>query len=378
MHIRIFHRISIYRAGLCKLCTDRKFSLLKRYIAFFTRIFALLCLILPILRYPAAALEAAKQAYLLWGSAVLPALFPLGVLLSTFFALGGTDAPAKLLHPLCTRLFGLEGRAAALFAASAFAGYPMGARLTTDLCQKGCLPADRARLLLGCISTSGPGFITGTLCIGMFHDASLAPYLLVPHYASAAVLCLLTGRCAAVPPAPHVSIPALQRSLGATLAESVSSCLQSLLTVCGYMMLYSVICALCRQVLAPLPQGLRTFAQLLSGLLELTAGCTATASLPMHLRLPLCSLYLGFGGLCIHSQTHTIAAAAGLRPSCFWIHKSIQGVLAMVLCALMLYLFPLDAFDIGLPLPALLGILAGILLTAYVIERCLAAAQISS
>ena len=80
---------------------------------------------------------------------------------------------------------------------------------------------------------------------------------------------------------------------------------------------------------------------LLYGGIEMTNGCVQAAELETQItqKLSIIASIIAFGGLSIHMQTKAVCLHSGLRLKRFLIAKTLQGILAYLLCSLSLHLF---------------------------------------
>ena len=320
-----------------------------------------------------AAADSAHRALSLFSGTVVPSLFPFAVAASLLFELHALDPLARRLHRLTQRCFGFSGHFAYLFGCSALSGYPIGAKLTADLFRQNCLSREEAEALLCCVSTSGPMFLYAGVCLNMLRAPRLAVYLLLPHYLAALTCCLLSGRRFAREhsSSPLRLPPAKSLPWSEALSRAVSSCTASMLSVCALMVIYGVgIDLLSTLLLRFLPQWALP-GKLALGLCELTTGCANSALLPGQARLAYLSFLCAFGGLCIHAQTASLAAAASLRLRHFGIHKSIQGLLSAAMTVALLKICPPDASCFAALPSAALSPTCPTWLTATVFLLCL-------
>lgn len=228
--------------------------------------------------YPEDAMEAARAACRLWAGHVMPALFPYMVF-SQLLA-------SSVRSPLLTVPLAMLG------------GSPSGARLIALL---GASPEKAQRLAALC-ATASPLFILGTLKGG-------AP-MLVSHWLGALAawgfVRLWGGRTAL---AETLSVP--QPAARLTLIEAVRDAALAMLSVCGFMVLFSVLGALAAHLM-PLSPPLRA---LLSCVLEMAGGCASVASLslPAAERAALQCAAVSFGGLSVFMQNALFLRSAGVN-----------------------------------------------------------------
>lgn len=346
-------------------------------------------LILLILLFPNVALSSASSAISSWMNIVLPSLLPFCIATSLLEECGAVAVIARWLQPFTTKVFGLSGAFSYAFLASCLSGYPVGAKITSESYAKGQLGQAEATQIVNCTSTSGPMFLVGAVAIGMLGDASLAKYLLLPHYLSAILLAIITGRHfhkkhpEALTRLPQTVLSA-PVSFGGALSRSVGKSLDSMLAVGGFMVIYSVfaqgLLALF-QLILPAAANANT-RQLLSlglGALEMTTGCVHSDILPLPQRiLYLCGV-VSFGGLCIQSQTTALCSKNDLPIRGLFLHKTLQGLLSVACSMLLMLFFPLQQtlqpshyLPAGsyLPMAIFLGICALVCLLLCIRKRC--------
>ncbi len=114
-----------------------------------------------ILLNPKLALEGAKNGLLLWFQSVLPALLP-------FMILSGILVETRMLLPFCRRLqpilkhlFPISPEGCIPLFLGFFCGFPMGARVISDLRKSRQITSSEAQYLLGFCNNFSPAFLTG-------------------------------------------------------------------------------------------------------------------------------------------------------------------------------------------------------------------------
>ncbi|MDO4573321.1 MAG: hypothetical protein Q4C13_08120 [Clostridia bacterium] len=269
----------------------------------------LLCLFLLtlMLLFPAASTAAAQDAVGLWLTRVLPALFPYYVAASLLTAGGLFTSLSRRCRwaafPLC-------------FLLGAVSGYPVGARLA-------CLAGRED--WSACCNLSSPAFLTGVIAVGMLGDARFAAPLALAHYGAALLSALLDrlllprgrDRDAGAAAVPEISLPA-----------AIGEGMLAMLKIGGCILFFSVCSGLLQEALhmrAGLP------AAILTGLLEITAGSNAMASLPLPPRLLCAGLaaMVSLGGLSVLIQARSVSP--GLRILPYVIAKLFQASAAFLI-----------------------------------------------
>lgn len=219
---------------------------------------------------PQAAAQGFESGIQLCLRTVLPALFPFFVLCDWMMGFVGDG---RALRP-AARFLGMRNASGVLaILLSWLGGYAVAARLAGQLRREGTLSARDASLvmLLGCCSS--PGFVIG--CVGGLLLGNLALGVLLYGLQLSAnllstALCLPLLPVASSAPQGACLIPQ-KNSFSGALGRAVDSSLQ----VCGCVLFFRTVAA---AVLPFLPE--QPLVQpLLSGLLEITAGCADFARL---------------------------------------------------------------------------------------------------
>jgi sporulation integral membrane protein YlbJ len=326
-----------------------------------------------LLIYPENCLNSARYGLSLWLTAVLPALFPFMAASFLLLETGIVRLIAHIFAPVTRVLFYAPGESAYVFIASAMSGYPVGARLSSELYASKHITEAEAQRIIRFTSVSGPVFMTGTVCTGLLRLPEAGVYLAAAHYLSAIAVGVIFGIFARrqrlrVNDTPR---PRFKEALahfkkdaakcppvGEMLANSVEKALIVLLKVGGFIILFSVVLEmlsvtgvmdLLGWVYMPVTKiagfSGESAKALLYGGVEMTSGCARAAalSLPIQIKLPLIAGIITFGGMCIHMQTTAMMAGYGLRPKGFLLAKSIQAMLAFFFTSLFLSVFPLTA-----------------------------------
>ena len=328
---------------------------------------AILFLAAMLLIYPEDCLSSAKNGLDIWFSIVVPSLLPFMVASFILLETGIVRLIAHILSPVTRLLFAAPGESAYVFLAAALSGYPVGAKLTAELYTAGQLSEKDAQAVIRFTSVSGPVFLTGAVGAGMLGVPEAGVYLIAAHYLSAVLVGVVFGFFGRrhLPSPVKVSLRDTVRGfrrdiaacapLGTILSGSVQKAVATLLKIGGFIVFFFVVMEvlsvsgimdLLIRLYTPAANliGMSTAETrtLFIGSIEMTAGCTAAASLTTALtaRLSLISAIIAFGGLCIHMQTHAVCGK--LVPKHFFLAKSLQAMFAYGICTLSLFLMPLS------------------------------------
>ena len=269
--------------------------------------------LLALLLQSQTAAEAVREGLALCGATVVPSLFPFFVAVSLVIRLGVVSG--RGLERLMGPLFGLSGACALPLAAGLVGGYPSGARAAAQLWRQGVLSREEAEGCLSFVNNCGPAFVISYVGVGIFGSLRVGVVLYAVHALSALLTGVLLARRHR--PAPRGCRPPQTGDvpLGQAVTEAVTSSVEAVLRICGFVVFFSVVIRL-----AELPAAAAGAVEMVSGLAQLPSTGTGMAA---------ASGILAWGGLSVHCQT--MAVLEGLSPARHWVGKALHCLLAAAL-----------------------------------------------
>lgn len=314
--------------------------------------------------YPRVAIDASLAGLQIWWEHVFPALFPFFVLSELMIGFGVVTFFGMLFEPIMRPIFKVPGNGAFVMVMGMISGFPAGARITARLYEEKRLTKTEAERLSSFTSFSNPLFIFGVTAIGFFGEPSLGIVLALAHY-SGNICVGLTMRLyksgqsigrrrtrERLRPFSFFS-EALRnmhrerirrwKPLGKMLGDAVTVSVTTLLSIGGFIALFSMLAALLNEIhltdsvghLLGLLLGKAGFSTVLGyalipGLFELTIGANEIGSsdAPLIERTVLVSLLLGFSGFSIQAQAVSILVQAGLSAKPFLIGRLFHAFYA--------------------------------------------------
>jgi len=264
-------------------------------------------------------------------NAVIPTLFPFFVLSGLLVNLGFVSLFGKILAPLSKVLFKTSGKGAVVFIIGIICGYPTGAKVIADMCKEKSIKKCEAERLLAFCNNSGPLFIIGAVGTTMLKNHSLGVTLYVIHLLSAIFVGIVMRAFAKgekVTPLGDICT----QSIGSTFAKSIESAVKSILNVCGYVVFFSILCAMVKNVF-------------LISILEVTTGAKVLIAQGFGEKMTfvLLSAMLGFGGICVLLQVQSEAGKVGLSLKFYALGKSLQAVISATLSFIYVSIFDVTA-----------------------------------
>ena len=294
---------------------------------FYTILFLVLTYL--ILTQSAVSLHYAFHGFTLWYSKMIPSLLPFMIVSGIMVRMNLTEHFAKVLHPLLKKLFRCSANMSYGILMGFLCGFPMGAKVTADLLKEDKITREQASFLLAFCNNIGPVYFC-TFVIPLLKLREPLPYL-IGMYGLPLLYGFFLRRTV------YKSMPSdsnIQRnntkmplSLLAAVDESIKAAVQSILMLCGYMILFNLLNILPHFLLPDLHK-------YIAPILEITGGLSKLGtSLPYY---SLC--LLPFGGLSCIAQTNSMINGTGLSIKNYTLHKLILTALTVIYYFMVIYI----------------------------------------
>lgn len=276
-----------------------------------------------LLAWPEIALNAAREAMAAWAAGVAPALFPFMALTPMLTSPEAARVYERLLGRWMRPLLRLPGSAAPAMVVAMTAGSPAGALAMARSAEGGALNRGQLERLTVCLCGLSPAFLLTGVGAAMLGSAADGAILLRSQIA-AQLLMLAFTRFLRVDGRPVEAPPP------ASAGDPVRLAVGGVLSVCGYMVIFSVAAA----ILARLTRSPAVGTALLC-LLDLPSGARALSALgmPREWKLTLIAACCGLGGACIAVQNLSVCRRMGVRVSRYALARAAQAALMIALTA---------------------------------------------
>jgi sporulation integral membrane protein YlbJ len=247
-------------------------------------------------------------------------------------------------------------------------GFPAGAKLTARLRQEGQITRIEAERLVSFTNSSNPIFIFGAVSVGFFHNPQLGLILALSHYLGNICVGIMMrfygkGDMEKVKEKGkkfhlinafsilHQTRLKDNRPIGQLLGDAVTSSIQTLLMIGGFIIIFSVLNRMLYLLhitafLAKAVQFLLTSLSFpislsipfISGLFEITLGSQLTSKVQAATLLQqviITSFILGFSGFSVQAQVASILAHTDIRFKPFFFARIVHGTLAALFAFLL-------------------------------------------
>ncbi len=301
-------------------------------------IFAALCALFVLITASSRVVACASEGLRLCGELIVPSLFPFFVLSLLLGKLGFPEALGRQLSPLAERLFQVSGKGATALFIGLTGGYPMGAAYLAELLERGEISPRESERLLGFCNNSGPAFLVGAIGAGVFGSVKAGLLLYGSHILAAISAGILLRPGEDPDRYPPLSPSAAPLSFSRALSEAVRGTVPALLSVCGFVILFTVFTGLLKAngflalfstiLTRFLPLGTQQSLALLLGFWELGSGVGALRGLVLSpASLALAAGLVGWGGVSVLFQSLAVLADQPVKTGTMLLGRVLSAVL---------------------------------------------------
>ncbi len=283
---------------------------------------------------------------LLWAKYVMPALFPILFITSILNSSGIAQSIGIIFSPITKKLFNCGGVAGYVYVMSILSGYPVGAKITSELYTNGIINYGEACRITSFSSTSGPLFIIGTVAIGMFGDYKLGLVVAISHFLGSLVNGIFWRKLYYQP--TIVKYSANHSNTPNILENCMLSSIRGILIIGGYIAISYMILSLASHynIFLPIINVAQTLFGtnadimngVLQGMIEITKGSLVISKigLSFNANALLCTGIISFGGLSIFLQALTYLNKFGIKLKIYFAQKILQTTLSITICSIIL------------------------------------------
>lgn len=337
--------------------------------------FFVISFIILLISYPEQALYASRRGLNIWFEVVFPSLLPFFVLAELFIAFGVVHFFGTLLEPFMRPIFNVPGAGSFALIVGMASGYPVGAKICVRLREESELTQIEAERLVSFTNAASPLFIFGAISVGFFHQPQIGLLIAICHYISNLIVGILMRFYKSdhklngnLQKTKHIRENILHRAIknmhdarrkdgrviGQLLGDALSSSIQTLVVVGGFIMIFSVlnellltigITALISSffnfllVIFHLPTELNI--PLLAGMFEITSGVEKVSQLSnidLLAQLIIVSFMLGFNGFSVQAQVASLLTTTDIRFKPYFYARIFHGFIGSLLTVFVYHL----------------------------------------
>ena len=285
-----------------------------------------------ILSHPRTASEGIRNGLNLLYNSLIPALFPFMVISGYVAKSSATDMLSRFMNNHTGKRLYINAYHFLPFILGCLGGYPIGARVITDLRKQGYLSDSEAQqLFCWCINPGAAFVITA---VGSFMLGSTASGIII--YSSCMMSSVILGLFnllffkEAIPTVP-CSAPVKKQEN--PFIQAVASSVEAMLGICGWVIFFSALCELTTELVAN-----ESLCLFINAVAEVTSGCKSTIA--AGLSLPVISALISFGGLAVTAQISPDLISCGIKIKAYVCWRIAGGAISALICSALLKAFP--------------------------------------
>lgn len=321
---------------------------------------ALIGAMISLAMFPEQSVQAARDGLTLCVNVIIPSLFPFFVLSSLMMNLGISRYFGKVLEPVMRPLFNVPGECSAALVLGFVGGYPVGAKTALTLYESGSCTKDEAERLLSFCNNSGPAFILGVVGAGIFSSSKIGLMLYLAHFMASIIVGIIFrswGKTAGgVKKRRQGSFKAVRFS--EAFVDSVKSSVTSTLSICGFVIFFTVIIRLLflsgiipglSGILGAWLSGMGLDPDLaegfFTGIIELSSGVWSLKEISGQIQntVAMAAFMLGWAGISVHCQVLSFIGGSGLSVRSYILGKFLHGGISAGITYMLTRIFPLDS-----------------------------------
>lgn len=298
----------------------------------------IICLIAYSFFFPEVTINAARNGIQIWFAQILPALLPFTILSAVLVKSdflrsfkGNANLIAILLTLSCGFVF----------------GFPIGAKLSADFYKQNLLSKKQATALAIATNNFSPMYVCGFALPLLFASTKynsttylflyLLPLIVVTMYLLLNCKFCQSNICQTS--TPNKSASSNFRMNMSIMDSSIISGFESLIKICGYIVLFSIVTEILTNTLNFFSIHPPFVFTLLLGNLEITNGINLLSASNINTNIKYVSAIqlLSFGGLSGIAQTGSILSVAGLSIPIYIIGKAVLSLLLTLLSVIYVF-----------------------------------------
>ncbi|GAA0722853.1 sporulation integral membrane protein YlbJ [Clostridium malenominatum] len=281
---------------------------------------------------------------------VFPSLFPFLIITNIIMFYNGINLYSKLFGKILCLPLGLPEECSFALIVSILCGYPLGAKYSCELYEKGMIDLKTCTRLLNIASNASPLFTIGSVGLSMLNNTKLGYILLLGNYISCFFMSLILKdksyniKKGKTP----IYIISDRKNFGDALKVAIENSINTSLSVGGFILLFCILIKIIKNSIITntilnnlsnlfnINKGL--IEGLLYGMVEMTNGCNiiSTSNTSNEIKVIFTGFLLGFSGLCIVLQCNSFMSKNNISLWVYIKNKFTQGIVCS-LCSYVIY-----------------------------------------
>lgn len=274
---------------------------------------------------PSITYENASLALITWFRSIVPTLLPVLILSNLILLTDAWKLFIPFLHPILGRIFRISISGSCAILLGVLCGYPIGAKVVSDLYNKKELSKTEAKRLLTFVTFPSPMFLIGYVLEQTIKEETYFLPIIISIYGSAMIIGIIQSLF--IHTYKNNTLTSTHTFTFSQFQQSFLSSAELILFVGFYMMFARILIGFI-QLYFHTP-----FLSLFAGILEMTTGISllSNSSFSLHTISTIAIFLCCFGGFSITMQTAIVLPKEKGWFSFYIIYKLIHSIVAVFL-----------------------------------------------
>jgi len=278
----------------------------------FIYFFIIICFF-SLLIFPETVFCGASSGLLLWFNIILPTLLPFLIFSGLLINTSAIHILAQVTYPLFHLLFGVTKYGSFAVLCGFLCGYPMGAKITSDLLSAGKISFSEAKYLLSFCNNTSPMFLISYVLHQNFHSPQLIFPAICIQFLSPLICSFFFRKfykLTEFKSAFSFHLSSSKTPSGNLIDECIMKSFETITKIGGYIILFSIMTSL----LSSLSVKHLIFHPVFLSFFEITNGISriCNSMLSFQVKFIASMALVSFGGWCSIAQTHCMINETGI------------------------------------------------------------------
>lgn len=284
-------------------------------------------LIISLIFCPEISKNAVIQGIFISTSVIIPAFFPFTVCVLMIIK-SGFRIENKLINKIIYRVFGHNFDIFFIFLMSMIGGYPIGAKLISELYKQNTINDKACDIMLTYCINAGPAFVISVIGNNTFGSNEIGVILFSSHILASIIMAIYFKKpllkCKIKPRILNIN----QKTFSQIFVESISDASQTIITICSFVIIFTSINSYIDYYFNNLP-----ILKYTSFFNEVTYAIAKTENIYSI------AFLLGFSGISVWFQIFSMFNAKRINMSKFIIGRITHAILGVLITKMMLIVF---------------------------------------
>lgn len=260
---------------------------------------------------------------------IIPSLFPYMIISSMIISSGAANAMGKIIP--VSKAFNLPYCASTPIILGALCGFPLGAKSSAELYEKGYLSKIEAEILISVANNTGPSFLVFIIGAVYWKDIRFGFFLYSTQLITAFLSGIIINRIIfkSDTQIKRMEYKTESQDLLEGLSNAVNNASISSIYICGFITFFAILNSILQEVLSESPDFLRL---LISAFLEFSEAASSSSKHQGFFSYFICGYAVGWSGLSVFCQTAGFTTRLGLSLKRCFLTKLLQGILLGIAC----------------------------------------------